>query len=184
MEKSYSRGLRKRLVTLLDTGMSASAAGRRLMVARSTTTHWTWIWRQKQRCKAQSREGNTAPPHLKGTQKKERDHGIPAMDAINQPMCSGPSGPSRQRGRPCFAQSKYKCHAVTSGRDQPKHRQKGTRGGPDGSGELAYHSETGFLIEPLKTIRKSSTLPVTLGTSLFNNPTPSHQSAAETGLKQ
>ncbi len=31
----------------------------------------------------------------------------------------------RQRGCSCFAQSQYKCHTVTSGRDQPKHYQRG-----------------------------------------------------------
>ncbi|WP_310621691.1 IS630 transposase-related protein [Flexibacterium corallicola] len=52
MGKPYSRDLRKRFIILLDTGMSASAAGRRLMVARSTATRWAWIWRRENRCEA------------------------------------------------------------------------------------------------------------------------------------
>ncbi|WP_310621714.1 hypothetical protein [Flexibacterium corallicola] len=52
MGKPYSRNLRKRFIILLDTGMSASAAGRRLMIARSTATRWAWIWRRENRCEA------------------------------------------------------------------------------------------------------------------------------------
>lgn len=52
MGKPYSKDLRSRFVRLLDSGLSASAAGRHLLVARSTATRWSLIWRREQRCEA------------------------------------------------------------------------------------------------------------------------------------
>ncbi len=52
MGKPYSGDLRRRFVALLEEGMSASAAGRRLLVARSTATRWAAIWRVESRAEA------------------------------------------------------------------------------------------------------------------------------------
>lgn len=52
MGKPYSKDLRSRFVRLLDSGLSASAAGRHLLIARSTATRWSLIWRTEQRCEA------------------------------------------------------------------------------------------------------------------------------------
>ncbi|MBB4268135.1 transposase, partial [Roseospira visakhapatnamensis] len=49
MGKPYSRDLRGRFVALLEEGLSASGAGRRLLVARSTATRWGKIWRDEGR---------------------------------------------------------------------------------------------------------------------------------------
>lgn len=40
MGKPYSADLRQRFVAALDEGMSASAAGRRMRIARSTGVRW------------------------------------------------------------------------------------------------------------------------------------------------
>lgn len=58
MGKPYSKDLRSRFVKLLDSGLSASAAGRHLMVARSTATRWSLIWRTEQRCEALAMGGD------------------------------------------------------------------------------------------------------------------------------
>lgn len=52
MGKPYSVDLRERFVALLDRGLSASAAGSQLLVARSTATRWGLIWRTEKRCAA------------------------------------------------------------------------------------------------------------------------------------
>lgn len=52
MGKPYSADLRRRFVALLDSGLSASGAGSRLLVARSTATRWGLIWRTEKRCEA------------------------------------------------------------------------------------------------------------------------------------
>lgn len=52
MGKPYSGDLRGRFVALLDSGLSASGAGRQLLVARSTATRWGLIWRTEKRCEA------------------------------------------------------------------------------------------------------------------------------------
>ncbi len=58
MGKPYSRDLRERFVTLLEEGMSAQAAGRRLLVARSTAARWGLIWRREQRAVALAMGGD------------------------------------------------------------------------------------------------------------------------------
>jgi transposase len=50
--KPYSSDLRGRFVRLLEEGLSASAAGRRLLVARSTATRWSKIWHGERRSTA------------------------------------------------------------------------------------------------------------------------------------
>ncbi|HDR29646.1 IS630 transposase-related protein, partial [Rhodovulum sp.] len=40
MGKPYSSDLRQRFVAALDEGMSASAAGRRMRIARATAVRW------------------------------------------------------------------------------------------------------------------------------------------------
>lgn len=52
MGKPYSRDLRQRFATLLDQGLSASAAGHQLLVPRSTATRWGLIWRTEKRAEA------------------------------------------------------------------------------------------------------------------------------------
>ena len=52
MGKPYSSDLRGRFVALLEDGLSASAAGARLLVARSTATRWGKIWREEGRAEA------------------------------------------------------------------------------------------------------------------------------------
>ena len=52
MGKPYSKDLRSRFVRLLDSGLSASAAGRQVLLARSTATRWSLIWRTEKRCEA------------------------------------------------------------------------------------------------------------------------------------
>jgi transposase len=52
MGKPYSSDLRHRFVAALDEGMSASAAGRRMRIARSTAVRWAAIWRKEGRAEA------------------------------------------------------------------------------------------------------------------------------------
>lgn len=52
MGRPYSKDLRSRFVALLDAGMSASGAGNRLLVPRSTATRWGSIWTTEKRCEA------------------------------------------------------------------------------------------------------------------------------------
>jgi transposase len=52
MGKPYSSDLRQRFVAALDEGMSASAAGRRMRIARSTAVRWAAIWRKEGRAEA------------------------------------------------------------------------------------------------------------------------------------
>ncbi|HDR28639.1 MAG TPA: IS630 family transposase, partial [Rhodovulum sp.] len=44
MGKPYSSDLRQRFVAVLDEGMSASAAGRRMRIARATAVRWAATW--------------------------------------------------------------------------------------------------------------------------------------------
>ena len=51
MGRPYSRDLRERFVAALEDGMSASAAGRRMRISRSTAVRWAAIWhREKRAC--------------------------------------------------------------------------------------------------------------------------------------
>ncbi len=52
MGKPHSSDLRGRFVRLLEEGMAASAAGRRLLVPRSTATRWLAVWRDEGRAEA------------------------------------------------------------------------------------------------------------------------------------
>lgn len=52
MGKSYSSDLRQRFVAALDEGMSASAAGRRMRIARSTAVRWAATWQREGRAEA------------------------------------------------------------------------------------------------------------------------------------
>lgn len=52
MGKPYSSDLRQRFVAALDEGMSASAAGRRMRIARSTAVRWAAVWRKEGRAEA------------------------------------------------------------------------------------------------------------------------------------
>jgi len=52
MGKPHSADLRRRFVALLKEGLSASAASRRLLVARSTATRWGQVWRSEGRAEA------------------------------------------------------------------------------------------------------------------------------------
>lgn len=52
MGKPYSSDLRGRFVAALDEGMSASAAGRRMRIARSTAVRWAATWRREGRAEA------------------------------------------------------------------------------------------------------------------------------------
>ena len=52
MGKPHSKDLRSRFVALLDAGLSASGAGKQLLVARSTATRWGAIWTTERRCEA------------------------------------------------------------------------------------------------------------------------------------
>ena len=52
MGKPYSADLRQRFVAALDEGMSASAAGRRMRIARSTGVRWAAIWQREGRAEA------------------------------------------------------------------------------------------------------------------------------------
>jgi hypothetical protein len=52
MGKPYSSDLRQRFVAALDEGMSASAAGRRMRIARSTAVRWAAIWQKEGRAEA------------------------------------------------------------------------------------------------------------------------------------
>ncbi len=49
MGRPYSIDLRGRFVALLDEGLSASAAGRRMCVAEATAIRWARIWRSEGR---------------------------------------------------------------------------------------------------------------------------------------
>ncbi len=51
MGRPYSHDLRARFVAALEDGMSASAAGRRMRISRSTAVRWAAIWhREKRAC--------------------------------------------------------------------------------------------------------------------------------------
>ena len=52
MGKPYSSDLRQRFVAALDEGMSASAAGRRMRVARATAVRWAATWQREGRSEA------------------------------------------------------------------------------------------------------------------------------------
>ena len=52
MGKPYSSDLRQRFVAALDEGMSASAAGHRMRIARSTAVRWAAIWQREGRAEA------------------------------------------------------------------------------------------------------------------------------------
>ena len=52
MGKPYSSGLRQRFAAALDEGMSASAAGRRMRIARSTAVRWSATWQREGRAEA------------------------------------------------------------------------------------------------------------------------------------
>ena len=52
MGKPYSSDLRQRFVAALDDGMSASAAGRRMRIARSTAVRWAATWQREGRAGA------------------------------------------------------------------------------------------------------------------------------------
>lgn len=52
MGRPYSGDLRQRFVAALDEGMSASAAGGRMRVARSTAIRWAAIWQREGRAEA------------------------------------------------------------------------------------------------------------------------------------
>jgi transposase len=49
MGKPYSSDLRQRFVAALDEGMSASAAGRRMRIARATAVRWAATWQREGR---------------------------------------------------------------------------------------------------------------------------------------
>ena len=63
MGKPYLRDLRQRFAALLDRGLSASAAGRQLLVSRSTATRWGQIWHTENRAEAlpMGGDGRSAP---------------------------------------------------------------------------------------------------------------------------
>lgn len=52
MGKPYSTDLRQRFVAALDEGMSASAAGHRMRIARSTAVRWAATWQREGRAEA------------------------------------------------------------------------------------------------------------------------------------
>jgi transposase len=52
MGRPYSSDLRQRFVAALEEGMSASAAGRRMRVAKSTAIRWAAIWQREGRAEA------------------------------------------------------------------------------------------------------------------------------------
>lgn len=52
MGKPYSSDLRQRFVAALDEGMSASAAGRRMRIARATAVRWAATWQLEGRAEA------------------------------------------------------------------------------------------------------------------------------------
>ena len=52
MGKPYSSDLRQRFVAALDEGMSTSAAGRRMRIARSTAVRWAATWQREGRAGA------------------------------------------------------------------------------------------------------------------------------------
>lgn len=52
MGRPYSSDLRERFVAALDEGMSASAAGRRMRIAKSTAVRWAAIWQREGRAEA------------------------------------------------------------------------------------------------------------------------------------
>ena len=58
MGKPYSADLRSRFVALVDKGLSASAAGRQLLLPRSTATRWGAIWRVEGRARALATGGD------------------------------------------------------------------------------------------------------------------------------
>lgn len=58
MGKPYSSDLRQRFVAALDEGMSASAAGRRMRIARSTAVRWAAIWQREGRAEALAMGGD------------------------------------------------------------------------------------------------------------------------------
>ena len=63
MGKPYSSDLRQRFVAALDEGMSASAAGRRMRIARSTAVRWAATWQ---------REGRAGALPMGGDRRSER----------------------------------------------------------------------------------------------------------------
>lgn len=58
MGKPYSSDLRQRFVAALDEGMSASAAGRRMRIARSTAVRWSATWEREGRAEARPMGGD------------------------------------------------------------------------------------------------------------------------------
>ena len=58
MGKPYSSDLRQRFVAALDEGMSASAAGRRMRIARSTAVRWAATWQREGRAEALAMGGD------------------------------------------------------------------------------------------------------------------------------
>ncbi len=58
MGRPYSPDLRARFVAALDEGMSASGAGRRMRVSRSTSVRWAAIWRCERRACALAMGGD------------------------------------------------------------------------------------------------------------------------------
>ncbi len=58
MGRPYSQDLRARFVAALDEGMSASGAGRRMRISRSTSVRWAAIWRSERRACALAMGGD------------------------------------------------------------------------------------------------------------------------------
>ncbi len=58
MGRPYSQDLRARFVAALDEGMTASAAGRRMHISRSTSVRWAAIWRSEKRACALAMGGD------------------------------------------------------------------------------------------------------------------------------
>lgn len=58
MGRAYSSDLRSRFVALLERGFSASGAGHRLLVPRSTATRWGKIWWVESRAEALAMGGD------------------------------------------------------------------------------------------------------------------------------
>ena len=49
MGKPYSNDLRRRFVVLIESGMSARAAGRHLLISASSAVRWAAAWRRNKR---------------------------------------------------------------------------------------------------------------------------------------
>lgn len=58
MGRPYSQDLRARFVAALEDGMSASAAGRRMRISRSTAVRWAAIWYDEERACALAMGGD------------------------------------------------------------------------------------------------------------------------------